>query len=950
MIRNSSTLALGVVLSVIGAAEARGQLAAELIERGKAATALVEVTHGEEGGSGTAFCVEKSGLFITNAHVVEDDAGKEGTVRLVLDIGRGTQRSLPAKVVRRDDEMDLALLQIEPGAGPGLTPLALGQEAALKELAEVVTFGYPFGKDTAVGRAEFPDMTVLPSRITSLRRDKGRLLEIQFDNQLNPGNSGGPVLDGAGNVVGVVRAGFLGAALNLAISVNRLAEFLEAPGLVFDPPEFSYIQRATPQSWVIRALPARGKAALPEDLSVAITMKNDVGQPRTIMAKRQSAAAFSAIVLPVARDPDWRLDLTVALGASREHLSMRVGDADVRGGATRFMMSVLRNLLAGRPPRAPSAQAGAAKGSSLRLATAKRKTVEKTTTFDLNQAEQIDVWARDPARTQTVVAEVEARQGTKVLATVRRRTKLEVPKGIDLRLKENIVVVITPRPQSAPKAYRPLVDDGRLELGGVVDARAIPLGAGKSIRPPAVTLPAARLTSEATDAPLVLRVEGTISDVTAGAGGRFLILTLKDAQKLAVFDVNAAEVVKTIPLPSANVLVAAGARKLLIAFPDERVVQRWDLETLQRDGGSRPWPIDGRLIRLAMGSDSDGPALAMWSTGAESSGSQEARFSFIDPETLKVARVGLVATRGGRSAVSTSGGSFTLNMVNEWTRLRAGAGGAVFAMSDGNNGVATLLVIGRALLSPYEHVPCGYACPGPDGRSIFTGFGGRLDIDGKPAGIRGPAPKGAPEITVPSSDPAYYLSIGGLADTVTGYVDASMAQRRAPAGAVKASIHAADGSRLFTVHGLDEMAFEIKYQDQSGWAASPFTLDKRFVFVPRAQLLITIPVENDRLVLRRLNVDLALERAGGRYLFVVSPLCVAATAGQKLEHQIVARSSKGGVTCALVQGPDGMNVAPDGMVTWQVPEKLAGEDVAATIAVKDAAVQERSIVLAVRVE
>src|SRR5262249_47307841 len=160
------------------------------------------------------------------------------------------------------------------------------------------------------------------------------------------------------------------------------------------------------------------------------------------------------------------------------------------------------------------------------------------------------------------------------------------------------------------------------------------------------------------------------------------------------------------------------------------------------------------------------------------------------------------------------------------------------------------------------------------------GLMGRLDLDGKPIAAAGPPRKSAPEISIPSSDPAYYLSVSGLADSVTGYVDPSFPQRRSPAGAVMAAIHAADGSRLLTVHGLDEMAFEIKQEDQSEWAKNELTLDKRFSFVPAAHLLITIPGENDRLVLRRLDLDEALDRAGSDDLIITSPPIVGAVAGQ----------------------------------------------------------------------
>jgi S1-C subfamily serine protease len=943
-------LALGSSLVLMTSAPALAQLAPELSRRGRTATALVEVTHDKLAATGSAFCIDPSGLFITNAHVAEDTAGKEGAVRLVLDIGLETQRILPAKILKRDDEVDLALLQ--DAADPRLAPLELGQDASLHELAEVVTFGYPFGKEAAVGRAEYPDITILPSRITSLRRDTGRLATIQFDNQLNPGNSGGPVLDRAGKLVGVARASVLGAALNLAIPVGRLAEFLTAPGLVFDPPEFSYLERVKPATWTIQVQPALHATLLPDGLAVTVTLSNGVGPTRTVTAQRVGVSTFRATVTPVTRDPDWRVELTVATGQGSHRITMRVSDQDVRGGATRYLSSILRTLLAGRSPRAATAQAPAARGPNLRLARATTKSAQKTTTLDLNQAEQIDVWTRDPPREQTVVAHVEARQGDRVLATVRRRTKLEVPKGLDIRLKENVVVVIAPRPLSPPVTHRPPVEEGRLNLGGMLDADGIPLGSGKSIRPPAVAIPSARLAPETTDAPLVRRLEGTISDVAVGGAGRYLLLTLRSAQKLAVFDVNAADVVKTIDLPSPNAMVAAGARKFLIAFPEERVIQRWDLATLRREGRTRPSPIDGRLIRLALGSDSDGPALAFWSHGARGTGREEPQFSFIDLDSLTVPRVGLLVVRGARGTVSLSGGSFAVNVIDERAHLRAAAGGALFGVGAGagHNGFATLAVSGRALIVPCEHIACGYVAPGPDGRTLFTGLMGRLDRDGKPIATAGPPRKSAPEISIPSSDPAYYLSVSGLADSVTGYVDPSFRHRRSPAGAVTAAIHAADGSRLLTVHGLDEMAFEIKQEDQYEWAKNELTLDKRFHFVPAAHLLITIPAENDRLVLRRLDLDEALDRAGRDDLIVRSPPILGAVAGQTLEHRIAARSRQGGITCTMVSGPEGLRVAPDGQLTWPVPQKLQGQDVTAVVSVKDASGQERSQTLAICVK
>ena len=198
------------------------------------------------------------------------------------------------------------------------------------------------------------------------------------------------------------------------------------------------------------------------------------------------------------------------------------------------------------------------------------------------------------------------------------------------------------------------------------------------------------------------RLGGTIGDVAVGGGGRFLLVALKEARKLAVFDVNAADVVKTIPLASTNVLSAAGANKLLIAFPEEQVLERWDLGTLEREGGSHISPIDGWIRALAMGSDSDGPALVLWYPRARGYpaylkasnyffGEPGARFSFIDLDRLSVLKAGSIEF--GKSSpikesdsLSTSGGSFVLqpelgNRRGYKVYLRASAGSDLFEIS-----------------------------------------------------------------------------------------------------------------------------------------------------------------------------------------------------------------------------------------------------------------------------
>jgi hypothetical protein len=426
------------------------------------------------------------------------------------------------------------------------------------------------------------------------------------------------------------------------------------------------------------------------------------------------------------------------------------------------------------------------------------------------------------------------------------------------------VIVSLPRPVPASESYGPL-DEGRLELGGMLEFAGTSVGAGKSIRPPKLDIPTAgrSTTGEAAEAPaLTKKLDGTISDVAVGGGGRYLLITLSEASKLAVFDVNSAEIVKTIPLPSPNALVAAGATKFLIAFPEQKLIQRWTLETLRREGSSRALPIKGRLKSLVLGSDSNGPALAFWAI-AEDTHMDQTVFSFIDMESLKVPRVAVIAGWGTRGIVSASGGSFRLlefanspGLKAEPLHIRAGAGGTLFTMWDTSripSGFQTLVSNGRVLMAIYKHESLGHLAPAPDGRTVFTGRAGGRDLDGRPLKQDEPKPASPPEQTIPTSDPAYYLSISGLVST-------DPVARQGPtssSGGVRASIHAtATGARLLTVGGLSELADtpgEDRRPDGSR-IISDFTIDKRFHLVPAAGLFITIPVSNDRLVLRRIDL------------------------------------------------------------------------------------------------
>ena len=144
--------------------------------------------------------------------------------------------------------------------------------------------------------------------------------------------------------------------------------------------------------------------------------------------------------------------------------------------------------------------------------------------------------------------------------------------------------------------------------------------------------------------PLVRKLAGTATNVAVGGAGRYLLVTLADERQLAVFDVNTAEVVKRLPLAAENALIAAGASKFVIAYPDSKQIERWDLGTLTRDGDPRAVPVAGTLEAIALGADSEGPLLASWWFG--DTAAKRNRLSFVDLAEFKVLAVGLIAVHG----------------------------------------------------------------------------------------------------------------------------------------------------------------------------------------------------------------------------------------------------------------------------------------------------------------
>ncbi len=320
------------------AAQAEESLSPNLVTAVKAATVFVKFKTPEIAGSGSGFVVESEGktaYIVTNRHVVEPiviewrRATRRGSpraprivvheyknveVEVVFQSGGREEQSVRGELVAVDPDKDLAIVKASD-VKQMPKPIDYRHEPKLAETMPIYTFGFPLG-DELVTSKRSPAITVGKGSVSSLRTDDdGNVAVVQIDAALNHGNSGGPVVDAHGRLVGVAVAR-IGDSENISLAIPSRAVSRLLQGRL-DKVEFATVRDNDGRVSI------RVSAALIDPLSQIKSAEFDYLAAKSVADKPKPADRLDAL------DGCYKLKLTIENGKATGSIPLKKGISEV---------------------------------------------------------------------------------------------------------------------------------------------------------------------------------------------------------------------------------------------------------------------------------------------------------------------------------------------------------------------------------------------------------------------------------------------------------------------------------------------------------------------------------------------------------------------------------------------------------------------------------------------
>jgi putative serine protease PepD len=196
--RTTTTAAAGTPVSSTTSAGTRREVsstaltATQIYQRDSKGVVLIKATTADGEDEGTGIVLNEKGLILTNDHVIA------GATSITVEASGSTKTTRAAKVVGEEANQDLALISVDP-SGLDLKPLTLVSSSSLEVGEGVYAIGNPYGLEETLTRG------IISALDREIEAPDGSKISdaIQTDAALNPGNSGGPLLNDEGKVIGV---------------------------------------------------------------------------------------------------------------------------------------------------------------------------------------------------------------------------------------------------------------------------------------------------------------------------------------------------------------------------------------------------------------------------------------------------------------------------------------------------------------------------------------------------------------------------------------------------------------------------------------------------------------------------------------------------------------------------------------------------------------------------
>ena len=390
-----------------------------------------------------------------------------------------------------------------------------------------------------------------------------------------------------------------------------------------------------------------------------------------------------------------------------------------------------------------------------------------------------------------------------------------------------------------------------------------------------------------------------------GGSGRFLIFHFKSLKKLAIFDVCELKIAGDVAVKDDGIFYAAGTSQLLVVHPDMAAMECYALDTLKLQT-TRTLPLQGRIKVVAVGSASDGPLLI----SAVDNVGRPPITALLDLQTLK--------------PLDDKWQHFASASQGQFSRARASGRGNVFAWATDDRGAqGRQLLICEGLNVKAAFLRGGNrsddVCPDESGERIY--FTGQM-VDRQLRTVELPRGQIGAAIRYPRHTGRCMC---GCRVTITP---------NRPQLHLKSTISVCLPGESSPLTTFDDVLFRpYNGADYKRYTSLPVA--DQVLLIPGAHVLAIVQETKDRVVLRRFDLDRALQAWGKEYLFTMSTPPRYVRAGEDFEYRIDAKSSKPPIKYRLDSGPEGMTLSPEGLMRW--PVRPAPKGVATVIvSVEDA--------------